>query len=151
MRKNLLMVLLPLLAVSIAFSVLVPAAQTWTAGGFAVHQEDEWKAKYDALKVEYDKLKADYETLLTAFNMLETLRTRVQTLVTDFEKLKSAYDELNAGYNELNANYISLSSDYESVVRQLNTTKAWMYFFILTTIVSPLVTIVYFVIRKRIG
>jgi len=146
MRKKLLMVLLPLLAISIAFSVLVPAAQTWTVGGFAVHQEDEWKAKYDALKAEYD-------TLLAAFNILQkgfdTLRTEVEKIKSGYETLTTEVGKLRSEYDKLNSDYMSLSSEYESAVRQLNTTKSWMYFFILTTIVSPLATIAYFVIIKR--
>jgi len=146
MRKKLLMVLLPLLAISIAFSVLVPAAQTWTVGGFAVHQEDEWKAKYEALK-------ADYDTLLAAFNILQkgfdTLRTEVEKIKSGYETLTTEVGKLRSEYDKLNSDYMSLSSEYESAVRQLNTTKSWMYFFILTTIVSPLATIAYFVIIKR--
>jgi len=146
MRKKLLMVLLPLLAISIAFSVLVPAAQTWTVGGFAVHQEDEWKAKYDALKAEYD-------TLLAAFNILQkgfdTLRTEVEKIKSGYETLTTEVGKLRSEYDKLNSDYMSLSSEYESAVRQLNTTKSWMYFFIVTTIVSPLATIAYFVIIKR--
>jgi len=151
MRKNLLMVLLPLLAVSIAFSILVPAAQTWTVGGFAVHQEDEWKAKYEALKAEYDTLLAAFNILKTGF---DTLRTEVEKLKTGYETLATEVEKLRSEYDKLNADYMSLSSDYESAIRQLSTTRTWMYAYVIASGVIGIAVgaaIAYFVMRKRKG
>ena len=122
--KNILIIMLILLATGSTFYVNPAYADIWTDlfGSFTNTHEKlylDLLKDYDDLASEFDTITSEYDDLYSEYEKLASkhfdISYEYDVLASDYDELYSEYDSLSNDYDELYSEYDSLSNDYDEL------------------------------------